>query len=295
VFILGDACHTHSAKAAQGMNVSIQDGWNLGWKLGHVLEGRSTIDLLSTYDAERREVAQNLIDFDKRWSSLMAAKPGDLEDPSDVERFYVTTAEFAAGFMTEYPPSMIIAQAVHQELAAGFPIGKRFKSAPVVRVCDATPRQLGHEAAADGRWRVYVFDASSPEAVGHLGVLAEWLENSQSSPLALTPADLDRDAWFDLRLVIPRPHAEIETTQLPKVFTPAVGPFGLVNREKIYGVDPEHDIFALRRIDADGVVVVVRPDQYVAAIEPLLAVERLADFFASTFKPAGRRYRAGGS
>ena len=32
-FILGDACHTHSAKAGQGMNVSMQDGFNLGWKL----------------------------------------------------------------------------------------------------------------------------------------------------------------------------------------------------------------------------------------------------------------------
>lgn len=41
VFIAGDACHTHSAKAGQGMNVSMQDGFNLGWKLGAVLEGRS--------------------------------------------------------------------------------------------------------------------------------------------------------------------------------------------------------------------------------------------------------------
>lgn len=34
VFITGDACHTHSAKAGQGMNVSMQDGWNIAWKLG---------------------------------------------------------------------------------------------------------------------------------------------------------------------------------------------------------------------------------------------------------------------
>ena len=41
VFIAGDACHTHSAKAGQGMNVSMQDAFNLGWKLASVLEGRS--------------------------------------------------------------------------------------------------------------------------------------------------------------------------------------------------------------------------------------------------------------
>ena len=41
VFIAGDACHTHSPKAGQGMNVSMQDGFNLGWKLASVLRGRS--------------------------------------------------------------------------------------------------------------------------------------------------------------------------------------------------------------------------------------------------------------
>ena len=39
VFIAGDACHTHSAKAGQGMNVSMADTWNLGWKLAAVLRG----------------------------------------------------------------------------------------------------------------------------------------------------------------------------------------------------------------------------------------------------------------
>ena len=108
VFITGDACHTHSAKAGQGMNVSMQDGLNIGWKLGHVLEGRSPESLLSTYSAERQVVAQNLIDFDKEWSTLMATKPEDFPDPTTLEDFYVRTAEFPAGFMTEYAPSMIV-------------------------------------------------------------------------------------------------------------------------------------------------------------------------------------------
>ena len=163
VFITGDACHTHSAKAGQGMNVSMQDGFNIGWKLGHVLEGRSPESLLSTYSAERQVVAKNLIDFDKEWSTLMAKKPEEFENPSELEDFYVRTAEFPAGFMTEYSPSMVVAEATHQELATGFPVGKRFKSAPVVRVCDTNPVQLGHQATADGRWRIYVFaDQAAP-------------------------------------------------------------------------------------------------------------------------------------
>jgi len=58
VFIAGDACHTHSAKAGQGMNVSMQDTFNLGWKLASVLDGRAGPELLRTYSAERHAVWQ---------------------------------------------------------------------------------------------------------------------------------------------------------------------------------------------------------------------------------------------
>ncbi len=71
------------------MNVSMQDGFNLGWKLGAVVTG--------------------------------------------------------------------IADAAHQERATGFPIGKRFKSAPVTRAADGNVVHLGHHARADGRWRIYAF------------------------------------------------------------------------------------------------------------------------------------------
>ena len=49
VFTAGDACHTHSPKAGQGMNVSMGDTFNLGWKLVHVLTGRSDPGLLHSY------------------------------------------------------------------------------------------------------------------------------------------------------------------------------------------------------------------------------------------------------
>src|SRR5271166_3461036 len=58
VFIAGDACHTHSPKAGQGMNVSMQDAFNLGWKLASVLRGRCTPKLLRTYSDERRTIAK---------------------------------------------------------------------------------------------------------------------------------------------------------------------------------------------------------------------------------------------
>ena len=281
VFITGDACHTHSAKAGQGMNVSMQDGFNIGWKLGHVLDGRSSEALLSTYSAERQVVAKNLIDFDKEWSTLMAKKPEEFENPSDLEDFYVRTAEFPAGFMTEYTPSLLVGEPRHQDLVTGFPLGKRFKSAPVLRVCDTNPVQLGHQAKADGKWRIYVFADAAPAGVSSAVTgLAEWLDTAPDSPLAATPAGLDRDAWFDVKVIYQQDHTGIDLGAVPAVFKPQVGPFQLTDLAKVYGTDPAADIYEARGISRDGAVVVVRPDQYVANVLPLAATAELADFFA---------------
>jgi phenol 2-monooxygenase len=286
VFITGDACHTHSAKAGQGMNVSMQDGFNIAWKLGHVLEGRSPESLLSTYSAERQVVAKNLIDFDKEWSTMMAKKPEEFASPSELEDFYVSTAEFPAGFMTQYAPSMLVSTAEHQALAAGFPVGKRFKSAPVVRVADTNPVQLGHHATADGRWRIYVFaDAAQPGTGSATDLLAEWFASSSESPLASLPSGADPDAWFDLKVVYQQGHTAVDIAAVPAVFKPQVGPFKLTDYEKVYATDLNADIFGLRGLDRRGAVVVVRPDQYVANVLPLTATAELGAFFAPLLQP----------
>jgi phenol 2-monooxygenase len=277
VFILGDACHTHSAKAGQGMNVSIQDGFNLAWKLGHVLSGISTPDLLSTYTLERQVIAQNLIDFDLKWSSMMAAKPEEFESPTALEDFYVQTAEFPAGFMTEYTTSMLTGTKEHQELAKGYPVGKRFKSALVSRRSDGNPVQLGHTALADGKYRIYVF-ADAPKAgdqSSKVAQLANWLENDPASPLA-GPGRAD---WFDTKVIYQQKHVQFELLDAPAAFRPLYGKFNLMQYDRVYGVHPSVDIFADRSISRDGAIVVVRPDQYVSQVLPLTATGELGAYF----------------
>ncbi|GAA3712643.1 FAD-dependent monooxygenase [Zhihengliuella alba] len=281
IFITGDACHTHSAKAGQGMNVSMQDGFNIGWKLGHVLEGRSPEALLATYSAERQVVAQNLIDFDKQWSTLMAKKPEEFEDPSELEEFYVRTQEFPSGFMTQYSPSMLVAEAEHQDLASGFTVGKRFKSAPVVRVCDAVPMHLGHHATADGRWRIYVFaDQAEAGSASAVADLAAWIGSAADSPFSGLPEGVAPDDWFDLKVVYQQKHSQVDLGGVPVEFKPPMGPFGLTDYEKVYAADPKEDIFESRGIARSGAIVVVRPDQYVADVLPLTATTELGRFFA---------------
>ncbi|MDI3329486.1 MAG: FAD-binding monooxygenase [Micrococcus sp.] len=285
VFIAGDACHTHSAKAGQGMNVSIQDAFNLGWKLGQVVSGIAPEKLLTTYTAERQQIAQNLIDFDREWSSMMAAKPEELENPNALEEFYQKTFEFPAGFMTEYPQGLITGSASHQDLATGYPLGKRFKAHPVKRVCDTNPKFLGHQHVADGRWRIYAFaDAAVSSAQdSKLRAFAEWLDSAESPVCRYTPAGQDVDALFDVYAVYQQPHQDVELMQAPAIFRPKVGAFQVSNLNKVFGVDPEDDIFEARGLSRDGVVVVVRPDQYVAQVLPLDATAELAAFFEGIY------------
>lgn len=283
VFIAGDACHTHSAKAGQGMNVSMQDGFNIGWKLGAVLEGRSPDSLLATYSAERQVVAKDLIEFDRQWSAMMATKPEDFDDPNELGDFYLRTFEFPTGFMTEYQESMITGAATHQELAKGYPVGKRFRSEEVVRVCDVTRQHLGHHARADGRWRLYAFADTDRSA---LDTWAAWLGEAPDSPVVqFTPGGVDRDAVFDVKVVYQQGFEETDMTAVPAILIPRVKPFGLINYEKVYAALPEQDIFDTRTIDRDGCVVVVRPDQYVAHVLPLSATAELASFFAQNMLP----------
>lgn len=299
VFIAGDACHTHSPKAGQGMNFSMQDTFNLGWKLAAVLRGQCAPQLLHTYSEERQVAGKALIDFDREWAKMFSDKPrqgggagAEGVDPKAFKKYFEQHARFTAGVGTRYRPSLISGEATHQHLATGFPIGMRFHSAPVVRVTDARPVHLGHAGKADGRWRLYAFAGMNDHANANAGVraLCRFLQESPQSPVRrFTPSGQDPDAVFDLRAIFPQPHTEVAFESMPALLRPAKGRHGLVDYEKVFSPDLKSgpDIFDLRGIDRQqGALVVVRPDQYIAHVLPLAAHQDLADFFARFMAPA---------
>jgi phenol 2-monooxygenase (NADPH) len=289
VFIAGDACHTHSAKAGQGMNVSMADAWNLAWKLGSVIRGTARPELLRTYSEERRAVAKQLIDFDREFSRLFSAagsgSGGEGAGTAEFQRYFVAQGRFTAGVATTYAPSLITAPATFQHLAEGFPIGMRFHSARVVQLADAKPVHLGHAARADGAWRVYIFaDRSHPASADSLARrLCEFLASDLSPTRRFTPAVADPDSIIDVRAVFQQRHDELDVEEMPPVLLPRKGRFGLIDYEKMFCPDPDaDDIFDLRRVDREtGCMVVVRPDQYVSLILPLHEHGALSDFFAA--------------
>ena len=281
VFIAGDACHTHSPKAGQGMNVSMQDGFNLGWKLASVLAGRSSPHILHTYSAERHAIAAELIEFDREFAAMFSAAPkraGDVGeqgiDPAEFQQYFVKQGRFTAGTATRYAASVISAQPRHQDLAQGFVVGMRFHSAPVVRLADAKPVQLGHVLKADGRWRIFLFaDAADPASPSSkLAAACAFLAGSPEGPVRrCTPCGADIDSLLDIRAVLQQGHRTLAIDTMPAVLRPRKGRYGLVDYEKVFCPDPRAgDIFDVRGVDrATGCVVIVRPDQYVANVLPL--------------------------
>ena len=289
VFIAGDACHTHSPKAGQGMNVSMQDAFNLGWKLAAVLQGLAPPSLLHSYSGERQSIAKELIDFDREFAKMFSAKPKtaadeDGVDPAEFQRYFVQQARFTAGTATRYAPSLLTGQGAHQHLADGFVVGMRFHSAPVVRLADAKPMHLGHVAEADGRWRIYLFAGAEGLAQGsRLVGLCDFLAHAPTSPVRRhTPANMDVDALFDIRAIFQQPHQALSMDALPELLWPTKGRLGLRDYEKAFCVDAKAgDIYDLRGVNREqGCMVVVRPDQYVAQVLPLDAHGQLSDYFA---------------
>ncbi|MDB5504644.1 MAG: phenol 2-monooxygenase [Tardiphaga sp.] len=283
VFIAGDACHTHSPKAGQGMNVSMQDGFNLGWKLAAVLRQRCAPHLLHSYSAERQAIARELIDFDREWAEMLASSKGF--DAARTQDYFVRHGRYTAGTAARYSPSLLTGEATHQHLASGLAIGMRFHSAPVIRVADARPMQLGHTVKADGRWRIVAFAGAGDPTARDSGIrtLCSFLSEAVESPVTkyTLPGD-DIDSVIDLRAVFQQDHRDIAIEAMPPLLLPRKGRYGLCDYEKMFSADLKsgHDIFTLRGIDRKlGCMVVVRPDQYVAHILPLDGHAALAAFF----------------
>ncbi len=265
VFIAGDACHTHSPKAGQGMNVSMQDTFNLGWKLAAVLTGRAEPHLLATYSEERKAIAKDLFDFDHKWARMFSARPKgapgateDAVDPAEFQEYFLRHGRYTAGVATCYKPSLLTGASTFQDLATGFVIGMRFHSAPVIRLADAKPVQLGHVVRADGRWRMFAFaDPAAPsDPVSRLRELCAFLETSPSSPLKRhTAAGADIDDAIELIAVFQQAHRLLSVSELPGLLLPRKGRYGLIDYEKAYCPDTSRVRTSLTCVGSTGQAV----------------------------------------
>jgi len=90
VLLAGDAAHVHPPLGGQGLNLGIQDAFNLGWKLAAEVNGWAPDDLLDSYEAERRPVADDVLTITRAQSELLSPEPG----PQAVRRLLTELMSF---------------------------------------------------------------------------------------------------------------------------------------------------------------------------------------------------------
>ncbi|WP_406064875.1 rifampin monooxygenase [Micromonospora sp. NBC_00860] len=90
VLLAGDAAHIHPPIGGQGLNLGVQDAFNLGWKLAARIRGWAPETLLDTYQAERRPVAEEVLDNTRAQTELLSTEPG----PQAVRRLLIELMDF---------------------------------------------------------------------------------------------------------------------------------------------------------------------------------------------------------
>lgn len=255
VFLAGDAVHTHSPKAGQGMNVSMQDAYNLGWKIGLVVNGIAKRSILKTYQSERRRVAQDLIAFDHRFSRLFSGRPAkDAADEAGISMSEFKDAfekgnMFASGLAVDYGASVLVAKAEDsadqrdgtdvgpqtnghtngvgkvvgkQELASNIKMGMRFPSFQVLNQADARPWQFAKFLKSDGRFRVILFagNLKNTQQFERVQAFGEQLAKPDSFIHRHTPPTKRIDSVIEIFVIHSAPRREVEFLDLHEIFHP---------------------------------------------------------------------------
>lgn len=280
VFLVGDACHTHTPSAGQGMNVSMLDAYDLSWKLVHALNGLcpSPEALFDTFAHDRLENALNLIYQDRIWYGSRYRDNGEQIVTPEVFLALEQT-DFISGIGIEYGESFLVDAKTGSSKAG--PIcskdfssgvlreGRRLADVVVKRFADGEPRHVQDECLSDGRFKILVF--ASTDLLQADGVSAMTLEAVCDKVLpAFVPG------MVQLVIFHPLDPRSFEWTDVVEcVYKEAEMSFHCLHGEGYaeYGVDSLY-----------GAMVVVRPDGYVGTIAHLEDVPKVDAYLRRCLK-----------
>ncbi|KAJ5588409.1 hypothetical protein N7537_011087 [Penicillium hordei] len=296
IFLAGDAVHTHSPKMGLGMNMSMQDGFNVGWKIALAVAGTLKPEILDTYASERHPLAEMLLDFDRHWSPMFTdQKPGVVDTKaSDMALVAGKFEDFADGWKVFYPASSLVQKAednVEFAFARHMIPGERVRPVKLRNHADGGTRWTTSALESDGRFRILVLagDIRNPMQKQRIETLSEALNGQTSSDISPLGRYLEIPGRFkspiDVLTIHTSPWKEVEFFDFPEILRP----FDPVNGwayDKIWCddacmFDRYCDGTAYEKWGVDrvlGALVVVRPDQYIGWVGELGDVEDLTQY-----------------
>ncbi|KAI4849914.1 phenol 2-monooxygenase [Aureobasidium sp. EXF-8845] len=305
IFLAGDAVHTHSPTMGAGMNVSLQDSYNLVWKIATAIRTGNR-DILTTYNTERRAVAEELITKDRAMSEFYCDGPS--ANSKRYKEFREDFRDFVSGVAVTYSPSMLTtaadtasdssyckdAQQIHSKscLASNLILGQRIPSYLVTNHFTAEVSHLHTALKSTGHWRVLIFpgDLSDPHRFQRLHDLGTRLEAPSSFIHACTPTSSPIDSVIEVLTIHTSDRNGIDALSLPNIFHPWNDSKGH-HYWRIFTSDNDcgDDIYKAFGIDEGaGCLIVVRPDQHVAYIGDLWDLESVDKYFENISVPKAK-------
>ncbi|TPX07279.1 uncharacterized protein E0L32_010776 [Thyridium curvatum] len=316
VFLGGDACHTHSPKAGQGMNTAFLDAQNLAWKIHAVESGFASREILKTYETERKAVAEELLAFDNKYAQLFSQQaPPKSAQEHDTSTIHVNefvdtfkkACAFTSGYGVKYGPSDICWSVAHNAQSnlicpedVKVTPGRLMVTADVTRVADANVVALEQEVPENGAFRLYIFAGTpSQSKLAALRDFAKYSSTSGSYLGAYARPDADGEVsyhethnphshHFTLSTIFAAKHEELDMTTLtlPPLLTryrDHIYADDVTDRRLSQGVAAAHSKVGVN-LD-QGLVLVVRPDGYIGIsvllVEGTGTVEALNKYFNS--------------
>ena len=280
VFLLGDASHTHTPRASQGMNLAICDAHNLTWKLALVLKGLAKSGILQTYELERKEVAEKAIRFDAKSVVSLSQQTMIYDNPLHDE--WLRKKGYTNGLGFYYPESILtnleVRTMVAQKEFTPLAPGKRLPPIPLIRNIDGTKVHLADDMPCTARFHLIVFATKCLE----LAVFKELslFLASPFSPLTAfssAPHTLSSESflpesvhqfnsgndhrYLDMFLIHSTPHLQVSLPDLPAPWPQW--------SHRVYEDKDGEGVGSLGIMKSGGALVLVRPDGIVSMVTNL--------------------------
>lgn len=308
-------------KAGQGMNTAFLDAQNLAWKIHHVESGFADRSILHSYEAERKKVAENLLDFDAKYAALFSQKAPAAKDVEaatqrgaehtkveEEENEFIKTfkdsCEFTSGYGVAYNPNSLNWSSSHPAQSSTInPKGNKLRTgrilinSNVTRVTDANVVHLEQEIPVNGSFRVYVFAGKPATTKQALNDFSENITKKGSFLSTYLRSDVDKVSYHERH----NPHSHFFTfctifadkrqnieiaRDVPKTlarYSDHVYADDIWDRMVPDAKASSHSKMGLN--EERGGVVVVRPDGYVGIVVGLEAgsatVDALNEYFGA--------------